>query len=51
MREMGGDGETFEGKRGLFRVGFDRTDERMETGGERIVPDDIVEGGLHDGCF
>lgn len=35
----------------LFGVDLDEFDEVVTTGGARIVPDYIVGGGLHVGCF
>lgn len=41
----------FEGGDELVVLDLSESDERVDTRGERIVADNIVGGGLHDGCF
>lgn len=40
-----------DGDERLVRVDSKDDDEGVDTDGEKIVPDEIVKGGLHDTCF
>lgn len=48
---VGGDAECFERGRGLSGIYLDEVNEGVDTGDEECVPDNIVGGRLHDGCF
>lgn len=51
VRGVKGDRERSGGGEGLFGEDLDKVSERVDTGGERAVLNDIVGGTLHDGCF
>lgn len=51
MEKIGGDGERLKRDGGLLGVELDETDEKVDAGGEGIMPDDTVGGRRHDGCF
>lgn len=51
MKGAGGDEESFEREGELVGVHLGKAGEQVETGGERILPDEVVTKELHDGCF
>lgn len=51
MEGQEGDRGGFKGGGGLFGVNCDKTDKEVGTGGQGILPDDIVEGELHPSVF
>lgn len=50
MVGVGGEGESFKLSEGFFGVDLNEVDEGLGTGGEGILPDDVVGEEPHDGC-
>lgn len=51
MKEIGGDGGGSDERGYLFTVKLYEDDEKVITGGDGVLPDNIVGAKLHDGCL
>lgn len=51
LKRVERDGESSVRDGELVGVGLKKSDQLVDTGGERTVLSDVAEKGLHDGCF